>query len=79
MNNECSNCGHFNSNDATKCENCGANLVEILDEESNKMQKNKNGITRSIILMVSARRLERLTDRLEGDCSIQLSYADISC
>ena len=38
MNNECSNCGHFNSNDATKCENCGANLVEILDEESNKMQ-----------------------------------------
>ena len=28
--------------------------------------------------MVSARRLERLTDRLEGDCSIQLSYADIT-
>ena len=28
--------------------------------------------------MVSARRLERLTDRLEGDCSIQLSYGDIT-
>ena len=30
-----------------------------------------------IFKMVSARRLERQTDRLEGDCSIQLSYADI--
>ena len=27
--------------------------------------------------MVSTMRFERMTDRLEGDCSIQLSYADI--
>ena len=41
-------------------------------------KKNRCFIQRFIFIMVSARRLERLTDRLEGDCSIQLSYADIS-
>ena len=45
MNNECSKCGHFNNNNVTKCENCGADLVEILDDNSPQM---KNSVGENI-------------------------------
>ena len=42
MNNECIKCGHFNPSEASVCENCGAELVEVL-ADNNVVIKNSAG------------------------------------
>ena len=42
MNNECIKCGHFNPSEASVCENCGAELIEVLADD-NVVIKNSAG------------------------------------
>ena len=42
MNNECMKCGHYNPSEASVCENCGAELIEVLADD-NVVIKNSAG------------------------------------